>query len=110
MWPLDELDDFQKFQDLMEALTLGNLKGAYSQPDLLQSLFENDVTHGFCLVIPLFLVSLIPGALIAPMNVMEQNTIDKQATSFLKRDSRMTNHSHGVWAPPSTTEYSQINS
>ncbi len=65
-------------QDVNNALTFGNHKGATLQPDLLWELLEKDVTHGFGLVIPLSIVHRIPKALLAPMNVVKQNSINEQ--------------------------------
>ena len=58
-------------------MAFGNHKGAESNPELLIDLVEKDVTHGYGLVLPLDKLRRIPGALLAPMNVMKQNTIDE---------------------------------
>jgi hypothetical protein len=71
--------------NLMVALTFGNHKGASSQPELLQKLVKKDVTHGFGLIILLSVVSSIPGALLAPVNIIKQNTIDKQGQLTLTK-------------------------
>ena len=52
-------------QDVNNALTFGNHKGATLQLDLLQSLIKKGVTQGFGLVIPLSIVHQIPKGFLA---------------------------------------------
>ena len=40
-------------------------------------MIEKDVAHGYGLVIPLSKIDRIPGVILAPMNIMTQNTIDE---------------------------------
>jgi hypothetical protein len=82
--------------DLAEALTFGNHKGATSKPELLRQLIEKDVIHGFGLVIPLSTVNYIPGALLAPMNIMKQNTIDEFGNIIPK--DRLTHDQSYKWS------------
>ena len=76
-WPLDRLPTADRQNDLEEALIFGNHKGAEKNPKLLKELVEKDVTHGYGLVLPLEKLKRIPGTLLAPMNVMKQNSIDE---------------------------------
>ena len=46
-------------------------------PIFLRKLTEKDVVHGYGLVLPLSKIDRIPGVLLAPMNIMTQNTIDE---------------------------------
>jgi hypothetical protein len=57
--------------------TFGNHKGISAQPLLLKKLINKDVIHGYSLPIPLSSVKSIPGSTMAPMNIMAQNTINK---------------------------------
>ncbi len=82
-------------KDVNEALTFGNHKGATSQPLLLQQLIVKDVTYGFGLAIPLSTVHSIQGALLAPMNIMKQNTIDEQGQIIPK--DRLTHDQSYPW-------------
>ena len=43
----------------------------------LRKLIERYVVHGYGLVIPLSKIDQIPGVILAPMNIMTQNTIDE---------------------------------
>ena len=94
-WPLEELDNERRAEDVSEALTFGNHKGATSQPDLLQSLVESDVHHGYSLPLPLSKVSKIPGLLMAPMNIQKQNTIDE--TGKIVEKDRLTHDQSFRW-------------
>ena len=95
-WPLDELSVEMRRSDLAEALAFGNHKGASSQPELLRQLIEKDITHGFGLVIPLSAVNCIPGALLAPMKIMKQNTINELGQIIPK--DRLTHDQSYKWS------------
>ena len=60
-----------------EAISFGNHKGAERNPVILKSLVEKDVTHRYGLVLPLSKVSSIPGIILAPMEIMNQNKINE---------------------------------
>ncbi len=63
-------------QALGNALTFGTHKGVPTQPVLLKKLISKDVIHGNSLPVPLLSVKSIPGLVMAPMNIMVQNTIN----------------------------------
>ena len=71
---MEELNADEATSDLEEALSFGNHKGANNNQDLLQKLVEKDITHGYGLVLPLNKIVQVPEVLMAPMNVMNQNT------------------------------------
>ncbi len=76
-WLLEKLSKESRQKDLINALAFGNHKGALAKPELLQHLISKDVKYGYSLPIPLSCVKSIPGLLMAPMNIMMQNTINK---------------------------------
>jgi hypothetical protein len=76
-WPLEEISEENRQQDLEDALTFGNHKGASAHPVLLKKLINKDVIHGYRLSIPLSSVKSIPGLKIVPINIMVQNAINK---------------------------------
>ncbi len=82
-------------KDVNEALTVGNHKGATSQPLLLQQLLVKDITYGFGLAISLSTVHSIQGALLALMNIMKQNTINEQG-GIVPKD-RLTHDQSYAW-------------
>eukprot|EP00985_Skeletonema_marinoi_P002393 scaffold1000_cov66-Skeletonema_marinoi.AAC.3 len=94
-WPLQELDNDIRLKDLREAIQFGNHKGATQQPDLLYKLVSKDVMHGYALPLPLEKIERIPGALMAPMNIQRQNTID-QFGKIIEKD-RLTHDQSFEW-------------
>jgi hypothetical protein len=76
-WSLDELSEESWQKDLIDALAFGNHKGASAKLELLRHLISKDVKYGYSLPIPLSCIKSIPGFLMAPMNIMAQNRINK---------------------------------
>ena len=60
-----ELSDELKRLDVEDDLSFGNHKGATEKPDLLRSLIEKDVTHGYGVVISLDKILIFPGLLLS---------------------------------------------
>ena len=77
LWPLLEITEQQKLDDVDKALTFTNHKGANLNKDLLKTLIKEDVNHGFILPLTLDKIKQIPGVLLAPLNIINQNTIDE---------------------------------
>jgi hypothetical protein len=65
-FPLEPLDEELRKQDLAEAITMGNHKGAMKQPQVLENLMGEDVFRGYSLPIPLEKVTEIDGVIMAP--------------------------------------------
>ena len=76
-FPLKPLKEEVRKSDFDAALARGNHKGAKNKPDLLRKLVSKDVVHGYALPIPLNRLSRVPGAVLAPMNIAAQQTIDE---------------------------------
>jgi len=74
---MEDLDSKSRAEDVTEALEFGNHKGASEKPELLKQLIAKDIKHGYGLVLPLSKITRIPKLLLAPMNIMNQNTIDE---------------------------------
>jgi hypothetical protein len=100
-WPLDDIEDRDREEDVKEALTFSNHKGASSKPDLLSSLVRNDVVYGFAIPFPLEKMTNIPGILFAPLNIQEQNTIN--STSRIVPSKRLTHNQSYKWAASGTS-------
>jgi hypothetical protein len=94
-WPLEDMDETSRVNDLQEALKFGNHKGAMSKPDLLRTLIESNVTHRYGLVLPRNKIDRIPGACIAPMNIMHQFTLD--ASRDIVDKERLTHDQSFCW-------------
>ena len=59
-----------------EVLSFINRKEANSNQELLQKLAEKGTVHQYGLVLPLNKIAEIPGAVVALMHIMNQNTIN----------------------------------
>ena len=94
-WPMEKLSDEETASDLKEALAFGNHKGAIKNQQLLRKLVEKDIVHGYGLVLPLEKITEIPGVLVAPMNIMNQNTIDENGKIVGK--DRLTHDQSYKW-------------
>ena len=81
-WPLDALNEEQQIMDNEAALAFGNHKGAQGNLPLLLNLVKKDVRFGYAVTFLLAKAHLIPGIVIAPMNIMHQHTIDKMGGIF----------------------------
>jgi hypothetical protein len=83
-WPAEErsLEDRQK--DLQEALEFGNHKGALKQEQRLFDLLREDVIHGYALPILREHAARIPGLLLSPMNIAEQDSISARGEIVAK--------------------------
>ena len=57
-----------------------NQKGANNNQELLKELAEKDSLHGYGLVLPLDKVKLIPGVVMVPMDITNQNTTNETGT------------------------------
>ena len=94
-WPLKPLDEELRRNNIDTSLAFGNHKGASLQPNLLQKLVSKDVHFGYCLPLPLDKAQKIPGALLAPMNIQKQNTIDEYGR-IIEKD-RLTHDQSYKW-------------
>ena len=92
---MDELDPDSRLSDLEDVIAFGNHKGATKNEDLLKKLVEKDVKYGYGLVLPLDKIKLIPGVLMAPMNIMNQNTINE--TGQIIGKDRLTHDQSYKW-------------
>jgi hypothetical protein len=76
-WPLVEISKNEQQQNLVDALTFGNHKGALQKPIILKKLIAKEIKYEYSLPIPHSSVRLVPGLVMAHMNIMAQNTVDK---------------------------------
>jgi hypothetical protein len=106
-WPLSEISDLQRSIDVNEAIKFGNHKGASNNEPLLRALILEDVTHGFILPLPLKKIRQIPGILIAPLNIINQNTIDEEGLIVPK--DRLTHDQSFIFQGSNSSVNSQLN-
>ena len=106
IWPLTELNNDIRRLDLNDALKFGNHKGATQKASTLHKLVLKDITNGFGIIVPLSCITQIPGALLAPMNVMNQTTIDERGNIIPK--DRLTHDQSFVWPSSETSVNSRV--
>ena len=95
-WPVTTINEDERQQDILDALAFGNHKGASTKPELLKKLIAKDVKYGYSLPIPLEHVTSIPGLVMAPLNIMAQNTIDEFGRIVPK--DRLTHDQSWKWS------------
>ena len=84
-WALEPVSDEDRLISVMENIARGNHKSAKDRPEVLKDQVLDDVTHGFALPLPTQIVPLIPGAEVAPMGLVAQNTIS-EAGEIMPKD------------------------
>ena len=78
VWPLLKLNEDERQKDVDKALTFGNHKGASLRKETLRTMISEKVCHSYMLPLPLSKITKIPGILLAPLNIVRQNTIDEE--------------------------------
>ena len=76
-YPLRNIDDDSRLQDIHDAIARGNHKSAILNSDLLKSMMSTEVKCGYALPIPIDIIHRIPHAAIAPLGLVFQDTIDE---------------------------------
>ncbi len=94
-WPLLELSKKDRIEDLKEALQFGNHKEASEKPVLLKKLISDDIRFGYGLVVPRGKITRLPNACLAPMNIMNQFTLDARGEIVDKE--RLTHDQSFEW-------------
>ena len=84
-FPLDDLPLTSRKYDLESALKFGNHKGMSKNPEIHRKLNLTDVTHGYAIIIPLQSILELEGALLCPMNVVDQHTISDRGQIIEKQ-------------------------
>ncbi len=77
-FPLKPIPETERRADLAAILARGNHKGAITHYQKLKSVLQDEVARGWQLIIPKHAVTNIPQAVIAPLNIVEQDTINEQ--------------------------------
>lgn len=89
-----------------EALDFGNHKGATEHKEFFEKLLKKDVEFGYSLVIPLMQVLEIEGALMSPLNIQDQNTIDENGNVIPSQ--RLTHNQSKTYKASETSINSRV--
>ena len=84
-YPLSPLSTSIRAADLDECLEFGNHKGVKTHKKLFKGLMDTDVNYAYSLILPRRVVRHIPNAMMAPLNIIEQNTITELGEITKKR-------------------------
>jgi hypothetical protein len=79
-----ELSDAERATELSAMVERGNHQSAENEPDVVNKLLLKVVTHGFSLPIPPETVALIPGALVQPLGLAKQWTLNEKGDRIPK--------------------------
>ena len=99
-FPLEHTSIEIRKLDLASAIEFGNHKGIEKHPTIFTDLVNTDVQKGFALIIPFDKLTQLPGALLCPMNVIEQHTISDMGEII---DKQRACHDLSFPFPPSDT-------
>ncbi len=94
-WPLTELSKRDRIEDLNKALQFGNHNGASQKSELLKKLISEDIKFGYGLVFPRGKIRRLPNACLAPMNIMNQFTLN--ASREIVDKDRLTHDQSFKW-------------
>ena len=80
-----DLPEGVRLKELQAMLQRGNHKSAADRMDVVQRLLTKDVEHGFKVPIPTSTVARIPGAMVHPLGVVEQMSMDAKGNRVPKQ-------------------------
>jgi hypothetical protein len=79
-----EISEEERETEVLAMLVRGNHKSAQDEPAIVEKLLTKDVVHGFSMVIPIELVPLIPNAMVQPVGLAKQWTLDEDGNRIIK--------------------------
>ncbi|KAI2494737.1 hypothetical protein MHU86_19774 [Fragilaria crotonensis] len=79
-----ELSSQERGDEVTAMLARGNHKLAQQEQDRVGELLAKDVTHGFTIPIPIAAVQSIPGAMVQPLGLVQQWTVDQDGARKAK--------------------------
>jgi hypothetical protein len=79
-----EISEDERETEVLAMLARGNHKSAQDEPAIVEKLLTKDVIHGFSIVIPIEHVPLIPNAMVQPVGLAKQWTLDEDGNRIIK--------------------------
>ena len=76
-FPTTPISETERKEDLTVMLARGNHQSAKQRSSTLETMLQSEVRHGWQLPLPPAAAHLIPGAVVAPMGLIEQATINE---------------------------------
>ena len=106
-WALDPVSDESRLDSVIKSIGRGNHKSARDRPEALKDQVLDDVTRGFALPLPAKVAPLIPGAEVAPMGLVAQNTIS-EAGEIMPKDRLTHDQSFEIGAARSVNNRARM--
>jgi hypothetical protein len=82
--PLDKLPETERVQDTYEAIRYGNHKSTQRNPSVVLEMLRDEVERGWQLVLPCASIPMIPGTIVSPLGLVNQNTINERGETTTK--------------------------
>jgi hypothetical protein len=79
-----EISEDERETEVLAMLARGKHKSAQDEPEIVEKLLTKDVVHGFSMVIPVELVPLIPDAMVQPVGLAKEWTLDEDGNRIIK--------------------------
>ena len=79
-----EISESERKEEVKAMLIRGNHKSAQSEQAQVAILVAKDVLHGFTIPIPVDIVTRIPGAMVQPLGLVQQWTVDPDGKRVIK--------------------------
>ncbi len=79
-----EITEAEREREVLAMLTRGNHKSAQDEPEIVEQLLSKDAVHGFSMVTPTELVPPIPNAMVQPVGLAKQWTLDEEGNRKVK--------------------------
>jgi hypothetical protein len=82
--PLQEIPEVDRVHDVFKALRYGNHKSTQANPAVVMEILDEEVRHGWQLVLPCSKIPMIPGTIMSPLGLVQQKTINENGESMVK--------------------------
>ena len=79
-----DLGPAERQKEVVAMLARGNHKSAQTEQEQVGKLLAKDVLHGFSIPLPIGVVSRIPGAMVQPLGLVQQWTVDPDGVRIIK--------------------------
>jgi hypothetical protein len=82
--PLEDISELDRVEDVEEAIAYGNHKSTQKNPTIMLDMIQEEVERGWQLVLPCASLPLIPHAIVSPLGLVSQNTINERGETTTK--------------------------
>ena len=79
-----ELSPTERTNEVSAMLARGNHKSAQAEPEHVGKLLAKDILHGFSIPLPINVVTRIPGAMVQPLGLAQQWTVNPEGERVIK--------------------------